>query len=166
MEPAPQIAAAARAAGLTVHDGLLEDQQYAAGSFGAAALFEVVEHLKDPRALIVECRRILKPRGILVISTGNAASWTASAMGAHWDYFDMAKDGGHVSFFNPESIRQLAGHCGFALERLETSRVKFLEKEGAPRWLYSASKLAGEALNFPARLLGKGHDLVAYLRAV
>jgi len=166
VEPAPQIAAAARAAGLTVHGGLIEDQQFPAGSFDAATLFEVVEHLKDPRSLLAECRRILKPRGILVITTGNAASWTASALGARWDYFDMTMDGGHVSFFNPASVRRLAEHCGFELACLETSRVRFFEKGEAPRWLYSAGKLAAEALNLPARLLGKGHDLRAYLRAV
>jgi 2-polyprenyl-3-methyl-5-hydroxy-6-metoxy-1,4-benzoquinol methylase len=165
VEPAPQIAAAARAAGLMVHTGLLEAQRFAAASFDAVTLFEVIEHLKDPRVLLAECRRILKPRGVLVLSTGNSASWTVAAMGARWDYFHLAQDGGHVSFFNPVSIERLAVACGFGLERMESSRVRFHEKTDVPPWRYALGKAAAELLSLPARLLGKGHDLIAYLRA-
>jgi SAM-dependent methyltransferase len=164
VEPAAHIAAAAHARGLTIHQGLLEEQRFAAGSFDALTLFEVVEHLKDPRALLTECHRVLKPGGIVLISTGNAASWTVSFMGRRWDYFHIARDGGHVSFFNPGSLRRLAENCGFAVERIETARVRFFEKADASRVLYTAGKVAAELLNLPARLLGRGHDLLAYLR--
>ena len=82
VEPATKIAAAAREAGINVRTGLLEEQQYPDATFDAASLFEVVEHLREPLPLLQECRRILKPGGILLISTGNAASWTVAAMGA------------------------------------------------------------------------------------
>ena len=166
VEPAPHIAAAAQAAGLKVHQGLLEELDFPPGSFDAATLFEVVEHLGEPRELLNACHRILKPGGILVISTGNAASWTAAVMGSRWDYFHMAKDGGHVSFYNPVSIRRLAANCGYAVERLETARVRFHEKADVPRWVYAIGKTAAELLNLPARLAGKGHDLLVYLRVL
>lgn len=164
VEPAPQVAAAARAAGLKVHQGLLEDQRFAASSFDAVTLFEVIEHLKEPRPLLAECRRILSPGGVLVLSTGNTASWTAAAMGARWDYFHIARDAGHVCFYNPASVARLAANCGFDAVRIETARVKFHEKGEVPAWRYTLGKIAAELLNFPARLLGKGHDLLAYLR--
>ncbi|MBX3662249.1 MAG: class I SAM-dependent methyltransferase [Burkholderiales bacterium] len=164
VEPAPQIAQAARDAGLPVRTGLLEDQQYADACFDALTLFEVVEHLRTPLPLLTECRRVLKPGGILLISTGNAASWTAATMGVRWDYFDMARDGGHISFFNPRSMAILAANAGFAVERIDTSRVKFHDRENTPRGRYAAGKLLAEALNLPARLLGRGHDMLAWLR--
>lgn len=164
VEPAPQIAQAARDAGLPVRTGLLEDQQYADASFDALTLFEVVEHLRAPLPLLAECRRVLKPGGILLISTGNAASWTAAAMSARWDYFDMARDGGHISFFNPRSMALLAAKAGFAVEHIDTARVKFHDRENTPRWRYAAGKLLAEALNLPARLAGRGHDMLAWLR--
>ncbi len=164
VEPAPNIAAGARAAGLKVHQGLLEELRLPAGSFDAATLFEVVEHLREPRTLLRECHRILKPGGVLVISTGNAASWTAAVMGSRWDYFDMTKDGGHISFYSPASVRRLAANCGYAVARIETARVKFHEEAETARWLYTAGKIAAELLNLPARIAGKGHDLLAYLR--
>ena len=61
-------------------------------------------------------------------------------------------------------MRRLAENCGFAVERIETARVRFFEKADASRVLYTAGKIAAELLNLPARLLGRGHDMLAYLR--
>ena len=164
VEPAPDIAAAARALGLNVRTGLLEEQHYPDAAFDAASLFEVVEHLREPLPLLRECGRVLKPRGILIISTGNAASWTVAAMGARWDYFHIEKDGGHISFFNPQSIAAVAHNAGFRVERIETSRVKFHEKGDVSKLTYALGKIAAELLNVPARMAGRGHDMLAYLR--
>ena len=164
VEPAPQIAAAARGRGLTVHQGLLEDQRFPAASFDVATLFEVIEHLPAPMALLQECHRILKPGGILIASTGNTASWTVAAMRARWDYFHVAQDAGHVSFFNPRSIALIAARTGFGVAHIGTTRVRFVEESAAPRWLYRLSKIAAEFANLPARLLGTGHDMLVFLR--
>ncbi len=164
VEPAPDIAAAARDLGLNVRSGLLEHRHYPDASFDAASLFEVVEHLREPLPLLKECRRILKPGGVLLISTGNAASWTVAAMGARWDYFHIEKDGGHISFFNPESMAVMAKNAGFQVERIETARVKFHEKGDVASVTYRLGKVAAELLNVPARLAGRGHDMLAYLR--
>jgi len=166
VEPAPRLAAAARDAGLNVHTGLLEEQHFPEHSFDAVTLFEVVEHLRDPRSLVSECHRILRPGGILLLSTGNTDSWTVSFMGAKWDYFQIALDGGHISFFNPASVQQLAEACGFKVARIQTSRVKFFERNEVAAWRYAVLKLAAEFLSYPARFFRKGHDLLAYLRRV
>ncbi|MCE9640293.1 MAG: class I SAM-dependent methyltransferase [Betaproteobacteria bacterium] len=164
VEPAANIAAAARAQGLKVHTGLLADVALPAASFDAITLFEVIEHLKEPLPLLRECHRVLKPGGVLVLSTGNTASWTVAAMQERWDYFDIAKDGGHISFYNPRSIALLGTRAGFSTEQIATSRVKFHEKGEVARWRYAAGKLAAELLNLPARLASRGHDMLAFLR--
>ncbi len=166
VEPAATVAAAARAQGLQVHNGLLADIRLPPASFDAITLFEVIEHLKEPLPLLRECHRVLRPGGLLVLSTGNTASWTVAAMRERWDYFHIAKDGGHISFYNPHSIAMLAARADFAAERIETSRVKFHEKSEVARWHYVAGKLAAELLNVPARLAGRGHDMLAFLRRV
>lgn len=164
VEPAPQIAEAARAAGRTVHTGLLEEQNFPAEYFDVVSLFEVIEHLRAPMPLIEECRRILRPGGILIISTGNTASWTVRAMKARWDYFQVEKDAGHVSFFNPGSMALLAARAGFEVAALSTGRVRFAEENDLPGWAYATAKIAAEVLSFPARLFGCGHDMLVFLQ--
>ncbi len=43
--------------------------------------------------------------------------------------------------------------------------MKFFEQGDVARWRYTAGKLAAELLNLPARLAGRGHDMLVYLRA-
>ena len=166
VEPSLQPVATAQAAGLNVRQGLLQDIGYADGQFDAITLFEVIEHIKEPRSLLQECRRILRPGGILLIGTGNVASWSMAANGANWEYLQIAKHGGHVSFFTPASITVLAKRCGFLVDAIKTRSVRFCEKENCSRILYRLAKLAGELLAVPAVMLGKGSDMAVYLRRI
>ncbi|OGH16742.1 MAG: hypothetical protein A3C30_00160 [Candidatus Levybacteria bacterium RIFCSPHIGHO2_02_FULL_40_18] len=43
------------------------------GEFDIACSFEVIEHLKNPKHFLSEAKRVLKKRGILVLSTPNKA---------------------------------------------------------------------------------------------
>jgi 2-polyprenyl-3-methyl-5-hydroxy-6-metoxy-1,4-benzoquinol methylase len=143
---------------------MLHEAGYADGQFDAITLLEVIEHLQQPLDVLRECRRILRPGGILLIGTGNAASWSMAAMGARWEYLDIAKHGGHVSFFNPGSIATLAQRSGFAVKAVRTSGVRFCEKGTCSKPLYRIAKVAGELLNIFATGLDKGHDMAVYLR--
>lgn len=164
VEPAPQAAATAKAAGLNVRQGLLQEAGYAEGQFDAITLFEVIEHLQQPAELLQECRRILRPGGILLIGTGNAASWSMATMGARWEYLSIAKHGGHVSFFSSESIALLGQRAGFDVAAIRTRGVRFCEKGDCAAPIHRIAKLAAEFLNIFAALTNKGHDMAVYLR--
>jgi 2-polyprenyl-3-methyl-5-hydroxy-6-metoxy-1,4-benzoquinol methylase len=166
VEPAVRAAGAAQAAGLTVYAGTLAEAALPSLTFHAATLIEVIEHLTKPGEVLREIRRILVPGGVLVIGTGNAASWTVRLMGGGWDYFQVGRHGGHISFFTPESLRRLAVRCGFQVERIETRHVRFVESYQAPKPVYRALKIIAEVLNVPARWTDKGHDMLMYLRKV
>ncbi|HUW25627.1 MAG TPA: class I SAM-dependent methyltransferase [Gallionella sp.] len=164
VEPAPQAAATAQAAGLKVRQGLLHEAGYADGQFDAVTLFEVIEHLRQPLELLGECRRILRPGGILLVGTGNAASWSMAVMGGKWEYLHIDRHGGHVSFFTPHSMKMLAQRADFTVAGIRTRGVRFCEKGDCATPVYRAAKLAGELLNPLAALLDKGGDMAVYLR--
>ena len=166
VEPASRAAQAARTAGFTVFSGTLAEAAYESSSFDAVTLMEVIEHLQEPGKVLREIRRVLKSNGILVVGTGNADSWTVSFMRGKWDYFQVNRHGGHISFFTPGSLARLADRCGYRIERLETRHVRLVESYQAPRIIYRTLKIIGEALNGPARLLNRGHDMLAFLRKV
>lgn len=164
VEPAVQAAEYARSTGLTVFQGYLQDACYPAASFDVVTLMEVIEHLADPSALLKEVWRILKPNGVFVVGTGNGASWTIQLVGASWGYLHVAQHGGHISFFNPDSLGNLAKQCGFIVERIETRRVSLADKQQAGRVKYGVLKVLAEMLALPARMFGKGHDMLVFLR--
>ena len=164
VEPAAQAAEFANSTGLKVFHGYLEEARFPALSFDAVTLMEVIEHLPDPSALLREVGRILKPDGVLVVGTGNGASWTVRLVGARWGYFQVAEHGGHISFFNPLSLAMLSRRCGFDVERSETRRVSLAERKEAGYLSYRLLRVATEVLAMPARLFGKGHDMLVFLR--
>ncbi len=164
VEPAAQAAEFAKSTGLKVFHGYLQEACFPESSFDAVTLMEVIEHLPDPYALLREVWRILKPNGVLIVGTGNGASWTVRLVGARWGYFQVAEHGGHISFFNPLSLAMLARRCGFDVERSETRRVSLVEPHEAGWVMYRMLKVAAEVLAAPARLFGRGHDMLVFLR--
>jgi SAM-dependent methyltransferase len=140
VEPGLEAVQAARAAGLTVHSGLLEDVALPEQSFDAITMFEVIEHLKDARDTIQRCNRLLRPGGII------------------------DKHGGHVSFFNPDSMKILARKSGFIIEKIQTRSVSFLERNDCHPVIYRTAKIICEIMETPSRWLGKGHDMLVFMR--
>ena len=56
----------------------IEAMPFAASSFDLVVAFEVIEHLRDWRALLRETRRVLAPGGLFVVSTPNRIYYTES----------------------------------------------------------------------------------------
>lgn len=164
VEPSADAAETARSMGMQVFNGFLEQANYPDASFDAVTLIEIVEHVRDALALLRECARILRPGGVVLITTPNAHSWTARSMGSRWAGFSLNAMGGHISFFSPHSIGILAARSGLRLARLETRNVRFFERGQCSPALHALAKVAAQLLNWPARIAGSGHDLHAYLR--
>ena len=164
VEPAARAAQTAQAAGLKVRQGLLQEAGFDDGQFDAVTLFEVIEHLQEPQDLLKECHRILRPGGVMLVGTGNAGGWSMAAMGAKWEYLDIARHGGHISFFTPHSMGVLAQRTGFEVAAVYTRSVRFCERGDCAKPVYTLAKIAGELLNPLAAMMDKGGDMAVYLR--
>lgn len=94
--------------GLTVYDGHLWEHEFPENSFDLITLWFVIEHVWDPVRLVVECKRILKPGGELIISTLNSGSFEARIFKRYWWHL-LAPE--HLSQFDVRSLRGLLNQC-------------------------------------------------------
>jgi 2-polyprenyl-3-methyl-5-hydroxy-6-metoxy-1,4-benzoquinol methylase len=100
---------------LNVISGALDEHTYAANSFDVVLMGDVIEHLGDPLALMAIVQRILKPGGVVIISTPNVAGWAARLM--------QIKPEEHLYYFAPDTIAALLRKVG-----LEVVGVKCLDR--------------------------------------
>ena len=165
VDPSEKAVENGRRRGLKIHCGYLQELGFERHGFDAITMYEVIEHIDEPKALLRECHRILKPGGVLLVGTGNTDSWTASVMKERWDFFDMHRHGGHVSFFSTHSLAVLAYRTGYSLGKIRTSSVRFGDKNDLPWLVFRSTRILAELLNLPARLFRKGHQMEAFLIA-
>jgi SAM-dependent methyltransferase len=88
--------------------GTLEDARFRAGTFAAAGMFDVIEHVQDDVALLREVRRILAPGGV-VVTTVPARRWL-------WSRED--EDAGHFRRYDEASLTRALDAAGYDVVRL------------------------------------------------
>lgn len=84
--------------------GRLEDQDIPESHFDAICLWDVIEHIWDPREVSEQLLRYLKSGGYLILSTPNIGAPIAKAMGKRWAFMTPPE---HLSFFNRDSMSRL-----------------------------------------------------------
>jgi 2-polyprenyl-3-methyl-5-hydroxy-6-metoxy-1,4-benzoquinol methylase len=101
--------------GDAVYIGTLESSPYRANHFDLITMWDVVEHVPDPIALLRKARELLKPDGLLVIETQDIDSRFARTLGPRWHHYKHEE---HIYHFTPATVRTLLAQAGFQTERL------------------------------------------------
>jgi 2-polyprenyl-3-methyl-5-hydroxy-6-metoxy-1,4-benzoquinol methylase len=117
--------------GLTVRQGVLEEQGYAAGSFDAVTLNHVIEHVPDPLATVRECARILKPEGQLILFTPNTASLGHRVFQRHWRGLEPPR---HLHVFCPPAMQSILASAGFKQVRIRTVNSGYVWRQSWGLW--------------------------------
>lgn len=99
---------------LEFHQGDIYSDRLKAGQFDVITFWHVFEHLFEPRKILDRTRRLLKPRGVVVISVPNFDSRQARFFGRHWYALDLPR---HLHHFSPRALEILLDESGFQLER-------------------------------------------------
>jgi SAM-dependent methyltransferase len=101
--------------GHRVFTGEIFDAPLREGEFDVVTLWDVVEHLADPRSVLAEIARVTRPGGLLALTTGNVEGPLARRDLEHWD---LMFPPGHLSFFSPRTVERLLNDAGFEIRRL------------------------------------------------
>jgi 2-polyprenyl-3-methyl-5-hydroxy-6-metoxy-1,4-benzoquinol methylase len=83
------------------------------GEFDLVWCSEVIEHLLDPRFTVGEFLRVLKPGGVLVMTTPNQGFWLFRLIEALGVPMARLENEGHHFFFRYLDMREIVGNCEF-----------------------------------------------------
>jgi len=90
-------------------------------SFDVLLMSEVLEHLRDPRAVLLKLRALLKPGAIVLAGSPNVCHYSVVMMllRGRWNYErEGIMDETHVRWFSPATYRQLFENAGYLVERV------------------------------------------------
>ena len=123
VEREPALAEAARARGVSVHVGDFDTGSlpWETATFDAAVAGEVIEHLVDTDHLLAEMARLVRPGGVLIVTTPNLASLENRVrllFGRYPMWMDHRVEGaGHLRYYTPRILKAHLQTHGFRVER-------------------------------------------------
>jgi hypothetical protein len=127
----------------------------------------------DVARTLCEVRRVLKPRGWLLVRVPNSASFDAKVFGRDWFAWEIPR---HLSHFDPQTLRHVLDESGFEVVKL---RTEFRPENVAHSALYASRRrrrgtwsprrfaltaAAVAPLNLVAAWLSRSADMAALAR--
>ena len=119
------------------------------GPYDAVVSWDVLEHVRDPRGTLESACRLLRPGGVLALSTLDIDSWFPRLMGRHWPWvMEM-----HLHYFSATGLAKMFDGAGFEMLRIEPYRhyasVQYIYR----KLCASLPPAVGDLFLKPARLM-------------
>lgn len=120
---------------LRIANSLME-AEYPDDFFDQIVIWHVLEHVPNPREVMQEIHRILKPGGRVAVSVPNFSSLQARASGPAWFHLDSPR---HLHHFSFRGLKQLVTKAGFCIQ----SEHHFSLRQNPFGWLQSTLNRTG-----------------------
>ena len=112
VEPSDKAKAIAKNKGVSFVE---KTSELESNSFDVITMWHVLEHVPDLENQIKELKRLLKPKGTLIIAVPNFKSFDAKHYGAFWAAYDVPI---HFWHFSKKAIKMLFQKEGMSLEKV------------------------------------------------
>ncbi|MEW6614151.1 MAG: class I SAM-dependent methyltransferase [Thermodesulfobacteriota bacterium] len=96
--------------GLKVKHGFLLEGSFPHASFDLITFFDVLEHVINPKHLLLVASRLLKPEGWVLITTVNMHSFYRTISGKYWRFFTPLQ---HLTYFHSDALIMVLESCSF-----------------------------------------------------
>ena len=114
--------------GVNAFQGRIEEAPAVFAGFPAATAIDLIEHVPDPRAFLMEVRNRLRPGGVLYLETPNIRSavyqfgklLSSVTGGKPEGLFERLFPPQHIQYFTPSSLPRLIEDAGFTTVKLGT----------------------------------------------
>jgi 2-polyprenyl-3-methyl-5-hydroxy-6-metoxy-1,4-benzoquinol methylase len=100
-----------------IFEGTLESLP-ANGLYDVASAFDLLEHVHDPRSFLRRCARLLKPGGVLVISTPDTGHFLRFLMRSRWPMLQPMQ---HLFLFSRRALAAALRAEGFTDVTVDTA---------------------------------------------
>jgi len=81
-----------------------------AASYDVVTLLNVIEHLRQPKEMLTEIHRLLKPDGLLLVHAPNMGGIPARIRGKRWNQIEPFE---HFYYFNTQTLTAMLSDAGF-----------------------------------------------------
>jgi SAM-dependent methyltransferase len=119
VELSEEASANARALGLKVLMGTLEQNDSSLGTFDCIVAWYVIEHIVDVHSFIDTIKPHLKPGGLLALRTANARALSAITIPQYWQWIGAPA---HIRLFSATGMKMLLTRHGFTVLSQSTRR--------------------------------------------
>jgi SAM-dependent methyltransferase len=116
-----------RKLGFSMHCGSISNVQIGK-KYDIILAYEVVEHLREPKASFLNIFNHLEAGGVFIFSTGNAKSLKARIRRKNWEYFLPPQ---HLFYFDGDTIVRYLEGAGFAKRNIRVNRYSLWSKKKA-----------------------------------
>jgi SAM-dependent methyltransferase len=114
LEPSQNLSTEARqllGGGARILPITLQEADFPESTFDAVTMWDVLEHVPNPRQFLQRAVSLLKPGGLLLANVPNLDSWQARVMRRRWPLFLPE----HLNYFNRESLTRCGTESGARL---------------------------------------------------
>ena len=141
----------------------------------AVTLWDVLEHVDDPRAYVMAVNNMLGAKGMLAINTVDRSSIWARVLGSRWQLIVPPE---HLNYYSPNNLEMLLSECGFEVLEVKKIGKKFSAAyifktlaswQGLALWTWLARKTDTNAfrkLAFPINLRDNVFVLARKIRSL
>ena len=91
--------------------------------FDCISLFQVIEHIQNPVSLLQSAKKLIKPKGVILITTPNNDSPLRKIMGAKWSVYSEPS---HYIFFNKTTLEKTLELAGLTNISVKLDNMRFL----------------------------------------
>jgi 2-polyprenyl-3-methyl-5-hydroxy-6-metoxy-1,4-benzoquinol methylase len=96
--------------------GTICDMNFSQQYYDVITMWDVIEHVKDPDKYIDIISNIIRPGGLMILSTGNIESIMFKVQKKKWHLLIPPK---HLFYFSPKTISMLLNKYGFRVLNIE-----------------------------------------------
>jgi 2-polyprenyl-3-methyl-5-hydroxy-6-metoxy-1,4-benzoquinol methylase len=109
LEPSKDLVQRGVQRGLKIYHGTIEKNNFKKKSFDMICLWDVIEHLCEPRQSLIKIKELLKDDGVLLINFPDIGTWQAKISGKYFWWILSV----HLHHFSNDTLKLMTKNTGY-----------------------------------------------------